>query len=649
MINVSNEFKELMKSRTDFKCKADVEFADGETLTLDGSAFTLSNNSIADSASASSFPLGVAMSRTIQIELLNDNDQYEAYDFFGAKITLSLSFKLSETTETIQLGKFTVLEPETYGDTVIITARDDMYKADKKYVTSLTYPATISQMYLEICQRCSLPINTVAFKNANFTVQTAPTGDLTFRQVLGYIAMIAGGNVRISREGYVRILSYNLDTLSTPQHVLDSWKSLKTDTSDITITGIQTTAEAQDSDSEDVTYTFGDEGYMLSVENPLIAGQEEAALQLIGTGFIGVPFRKFSGDYIAYPLIEFMDTVQLTDRKGNTFNSFVTDVNFTFFGITTLSNSAESALRNNSLYTSPETKAIIAAKKLVEQEKTAREIAMEQLNNKLELAGGFYSTDVIQDDGSTIRYMHDKPTLAESQNVIKVTAEAIGFSTDGGETYPFGLAVNGEVVASILAAEGINADWITTGAFTVKDEAGNILFMADTDTGEVIISAISEVQTSINEKYDAAISNSETMIDNALSGYVDKQTYDDDKASQESRIDSISEETQNSIAATNEQLASVDEDLNSKFTELYKYISFKGGIITLGASDSAITLTIENDNIVFRKNGVEFGSWDGNYFYTGNIHVRTNESARFGNFEFKPREDGSLMLVKVGD
>lgn len=184
MINVSNEFKELMKSRTDFKCKADVEFADGETLTLDGSAFTLSNNSISDSASASSFPLGVAMSRTIQIELLNDDDQYEAYDFFGAKITLSLSFKLSETTETIQLGKFTVLEPETYGDTVIITARDDMYKADKKYVTSLTYPATISQMFLEICQRCSLPINTVSFKNANFTVQTAPTGDLTFRQVL---------------------------------------------------------------------------------------------------------------------------------------------------------------------------------------------------------------------------------------------------------------------------------------------------------------------------------------------------------------------------------------------------------------------------------------------------------------------------------
>ena len=453
-----------MQSRTDFRCNADITFADGDTLILGSSAFTLSNNSITDAAALSSFPLGVALSRSIQLELLNDNDRYITYDFFGAKIRLYLTFALSATVEKIEMGTFTVLEPETYGETVIITARDDMYKADTAYVTRLSYPATLAAMFREICDNCDLPYSTSNFANSSFAVQNAPAGNITHRQVLGYIAMIAGGNARINREGDVEILSYNFGSLNAPLHTLNNWKNLKVDTSNIMITGLQTTVASEEYGGEDTVYTFGDVGYMLSVENPLIAGQEANALQLMATSIVGIPFRKFSGDHIAYPLIEFMDTVEITDRKGKVYKSFVTDVNFVFFGITTLSNSAESALRNNSLYVSPETKAIIAAQKLVEKERTARETAIEQLNQKLEQAGGFFSTDVRQPDGSTIRYMHDKPTLEASGNVIKITAEAIGFSTDGGETYPFGLEVSGDVVARLLSVEGISADWITSGA-----------------------------------------------------------------------------------------------------------------------------------------------------------------------------------------
>ena len=512
MINVSTEFKELMQSRTDFRCNADITFADGDTLILGSSAFTLSNNSITDAAALSSFPLGVALSRSIQLELLNDNDRYITYDFFGAKIRLYLTFALSATVEKIEMGTFTVLEPETYGETVIITARDDMYKADTAYVTRLSYPATLAAMFREICDNCDLPYSTSNFANSSFAVQNAPAGNITHRQVLGYIAMIAGGNARINREGDVEILSYNFGSLNAPLHTLNNWKNLKVDTSNIMITGLQTTVASEEYGGEDTVYTFGDVGYMLSVENPLIAGQEANALQLMATSIVGIPFRKFSGDHIAYPLIEFMDTVEITDRKGKVYKSFVTDVNFVFFGITTLSNSAESALRNNSLYVSPETKAIIAAQKLVEKERTARETAIEQLNQKLEQAGGFFSTDVRQPDGSTIRYMHDKPTLEASGNVIKITAEAIGFSTDGGETYPFGLEVSGDVVARLLSVEGISADWITSGAFTIKDSKGNIVFSADADTGKVVIASVSQT----NERIDGI----ESQISKIDGGYV---------------------------------------------------------------------------------------------------------------------------------
>ena len=91
-----------------------------------------------------------------------------------------------------------------------------------------------------------------------------------------------------------------------------------------------------------------------------------------------------------------------------------------------------------------------------------------------------------------------------------------------------------------------------------------------------------------------------------------------------------------------------DAEAREQLTEIHKYISFKDGSIQLGASDSAITLTIENDMIVFRKNGVQFGWWDGVDFHTGNIVVEVNERAQFGNFAFIPRSNGSLSFLKVG-
>lgn len=97
--------------------------------------------------------------------------------------------------------------------------------------------------------------------------------------------------------------------------------------------------------------------------------------------------------------------------------------------------------------------------------------------------------------------------------------------------------------------------------------------------------------------------------------------------------------------------ATVDEndaEARAQLTEIYKYISFDNGDIKLGASDSAITLTLENDMIVFKKNGAQFGWWDGVDFHTGNIVVEVNERAQFGNFAFVPRSNGSLAFLKVG-
>ena len=493
MIHVSSEFKEIMMQRQDFKENAEVTFSDGTVLHLEEKDFSITNNSVVDSADANAVPIGVAICRNIQMELLNEDDHLEKYDFYGARIRLYLTFELLNTIEKIEFGTFTVTAPECYGTTVVVNASDDMYKANAAYSTDLSFPATAGAVLRDACSRCSILMATTSFLHDDFQIQTKPSGDYTFRQVIGYLAMIACGNARINRSGKLEILTYDLD-FTRECHNLTEWKSLTMDTSDITITGIQTTRKVKKTEGEketevEETVRAGSEGYMLTVSNPLVSGNEETLVAWIHEKIAGVPFRRFAGDYITYPLAEFMDLAKITDWRGNTYNTFITDIDFVFFGITTLKNSAESGLRNASKYGSEDTQTNVHLQELIEQERTDRQEAIKKLGDSLNAGGGLYATYEKQPDGSTITYLHDKPTLKESKTVIKITAEAIGVSNDGGKNYLYGFVLDGDIIAKILYAHGIDADYINTGAIIVRDaETKEIIFSVDMDTGRVVIS-----------------------------------------------------------------------------------------------------------------------------------------------------------------
>ena len=614
MINVSNEFRKLMNTRTDFKENAEITFANGTVLELTEKDFTISNNSVTDASETNGIPLGVALCRSIQIELMNDDDRFSSYDFFGARIRLYLTFQLSKTVEKIEYGTFTVLTPETYGETVIITALDDMYKADRDYSTKLVFPATIKAILVDACNTLDISLGTTSFLNDSFIVQSAPA-DITFRQLFGYIAMIAGGNVRIDVTGRLRIITYDFDRLSqitsvidggiyspwnnptdldggsfspwnvgdvadggtfadaNSYHALSNWSNLKVDTDDVVITGVQTTYT--DKANEEHTEIYGTEGYTLNIENPLIAGQEEYALGLIGNVMVGMRFRQFSGDLVANPTIEFMDVALISDRKGNMYASFITDINFQFFGFTNLKNSAEPTLRNSAKTYSDATKTLVAARKLIKNERTAREQAVAQLAKDLKNSSGLFMTEDVQPDGSTIYYMHDKPTLKESLIVWKLTALAFGISTDGGKTYPYGFTVDGTTITRLLYAEGIDADYIDTGAIRITDTNGNTMFLADYDTKQVYVNA-----------------------DNVFIGSKSVTTAN-------TELSSSITVTANAITAEVTRAKGAEDSLSSRITQTASSIELK-----VSKGDVSSQLSVESGAITIKSNRF---SWESTY------------------------------------
>lgn len=82
-----------------------------------------------------------------------------------------------------------------------------------------------------------------------------------------------------------------------------------------------------------------------------------------------------------------------------------------------------------------------------------------------------------------------------------------------------------------------------------------------------------------------------------------------------------------------------------KFIEIEKYIRFIDGNIHLGNSESPFTLRIENERIVFLESGAEVA-----YLTNKKLYVTDGQflrALRLGNFEFLPRRNGNLSLVKV--
>lgn len=468
----------------------------------------------------------VASSATTD-ELLDEN--YEPIlDQSGGAI-LGTKAATEDRVETIDKGIYTITTPEQYGEILSFTALDDMYKTNATYISHLVLPQSIETLVRDACETLGIP-SEVSMAHGNLIVSEIPE-NMTFRQLFGWAAMLETANARLDSRGYLRFIRWDFSNVQEDYNAvvdadgnvtfkggasIDSESFISptgnwTIDSDGFLTLIESAADTSEKlkdfftsptvSSDDIVITgiklknreneamYGSTGYVLELENDLVADSDlDTVAAQIGDSIIGAKFRNMSGELVYNPLIEFGDMAYTYDRKWNRYITPLTDVSCSVNGKTTVKTQADDPIRGQSKFQSESTKAIVEARRLVKKEQSAREKAVKKLEETLKNSSGLYETSVAQEDGSTITYLHDKPTLAESKNVIKFTAEAIGVSNDGGKTYPYGFFLTGDLIAKILYAHGINADYIDTGALTVRDSDGNIIFQVDMDTKKVIIS-----------------------------------------------------------------------------------------------------------------------------------------------------------------
>jgi hypothetical protein len=240
---------------------------------------------------------------------------------------------------------------------------------------------------------------------------------------------------------------------------------------------------------------------------------------------------------------------------------------------------------------------------------------------------------------SDVTHIRLKYTSTETTATFATFEEAFASGDLVLYMYPDGVTRGEELGAYIgTLVDFTEADSTNFGDYTWKK------FTEDVDE------ELDSIKQTVEERYTSAINTAEEIIFSALASYVETGNYEEFKKEVETQLEIMAGEITMNFTTTTEQITNVDGDLQTKFTQLYKFIQFSGDTaITIGSNSSAVTLEIDNEKgIVFKKNGVQLGLWNGENFYTGNIMVQVNERAQFGNFAFVPRSDGSLMFLKVG-
>lgn len=564
MLSISSEYELSLNENSNQLIKAKITFADNTVRQLTGDDI-VSCDFDQQVSSDSSFDIGTAIIGQMTITLNNHDGRFDACDFTKAQFVVWVGKQLSKGTEWIQRGVYTANQPDSYNGTIAISALDNMSKFEKPFRTFLASVgalqganASVRTLLTDMCRHCGVTWADGGDKAFDTKFEYGYVdSNATCRQALAYACQALCVNASITNDGRLRTVWYDsapfeaesdLDggqfdsakpyatgaskdggnftdyssgasadggTFFTNRNVhrLYAFSNITVNTDDVVITGVRVTERSVTVGSKTTnggTYTVGTEGYVLDVSNnPLIIpGTGKSVADRIGAKVIGLRFRPFSGKHICVPSLEAGDCAYVIDRKQNVYKTYVTRVKYSVNGGMTVSCGAKSASRNSADNAGASTSAVVKARNELHQELGIRDETIKNLGETLANASGLYRTEAKQPDGSTVYYLHDKPTTGQSKIIYKVTASGIGISTDAGKTYATGLSADGNAVLNRIYAIGINADYLTTGRISSKN--GNSFIDLDTEEANLKLGNKSTVGGKVIATTDVAASKTVT-------------------------------------------------------------------------------------------------------------------------------------------
>jgi len=223
MIIPSNEFRhELFKGNRNYIISVSLYTSNGSYLITNSEVWE-KTFAIEDMVSQDdTFDVGTAIINKFTLGLDNITERYSGINFKNAVAIPKIGLIVDGEPEILQKGIFIVDDCKYDGSIIKLSCLDLMEVFDRAYSTDLNYPATLADIVEDACDKCGITIDDVkypiapsSFTNDDYVVSEAPTKEsLSFREVLSWVAQIAGGFARVDRFGNLEIKWFNTELLA---------------------------------------------------------------------------------------------------------------------------------------------------------------------------------------------------------------------------------------------------------------------------------------------------------------------------------------------------------------------------------------------------------------------------------------------------
>lgn len=419
MYPISDTLKQLFLNGNKKCCKLTLNNATTEDCVIT-EADILSDSLTVDRycSSGNKIEVGSAIAAELTLTLLNNNDKFNHITFEGSEVSLEIGIDGVEDSY-IPCGKFTIDEPPRSSLHIKLRALDFMMLFDKKVdANDVQEIDTVENLLVKCCEICNVEIwDENALKNLpniDQTVKVPTTADITYRQIVQWIAQLTGTCAFMDWEGKLR-LSWFKDS----GVVLDPTNRYiggTLDENNITIKGVCIK-------TQNTVVTTEDSVNPVVIEsNQLLYSDDKTYLETIAnniaTGIGALTYRPFQCNTIPMPFLYPLDIVGYEGAAEGDFSTVITNHNFGLNKASALSAVGETATQSGYSSVKGLTKAEI--------DSAIRE-AMNGIDAKAEHIHIMYSAYEKGLDASGKASMSDKPDA---------TTEYLGTCADNNATAP---------------------------------------------------------------------------------------------------------------------------------------------------------------------------------------------------------------------
>ena len=426
--------------------------------------------------SGKNIEIGSAIASELTVTLDNSDGRFNDIKFEGAELYVKVGTKKWDAYRWenaknyyVPFGYFTVDEVPRKTKRITLSALDRMVLFDKTVDRSkLTFPITVAALLRKICQVCNVHLKTDPETLTNSTLSIPKpfeSADLTYRQLLSWIAEITGTCAFIDWEGKL-VLKWYEET----GEVLNLSDRFDSDLheNEIKLSGIVITDENEE-------HTSGTTDYALKISgNELIQAEHETVADNLYVKLNGFTYTPFSASLKPMPHLYPLDIVTYVDKDNKTHKTIITNYTFTINKNTSVEGNGETQTQKGYAESNPLTakeKGII--KKL--QEETNSELnnrvqTVLAFNELINSSMGFYYTSVQNSDGTTKFYLHDKPALVDSKTIYTRNLNGYAYTNDGWKgdqtVWTSGVDKDGNAIFNKVSAYGLEVSNQTTGYVT---------------------------------------------------------------------------------------------------------------------------------------------------------------------------------------